>query len=189
MADSVNEKKRMGVSGILLRIADGIDGVVGRICRLVIFVVGTFVLLVLSSNVVARYALETGGFRYAQELPERLFPFLIMAGAVLAVQRGGHLAVEMLPSLLPREGRRVLALLGFSIVIAAYSILGWQALMIANISWIDLSPILHMPASYGYYALSLGCVGVVLSTGSIALRVAISGPEAIPASEPEEQPT
>jgi len=35
----------------------------------------------------------------------------------------------------------------------------------------------------------LGCVGVVLSTGSIALRVAISGPEAIPASEPEEQPT
>ena len=37
--------------------------------------------------------MESGGFRFAQELPERLFPWFIMAGVALAVQKGGHMAV------------------------------------------------------------------------------------------------
>jgi TRAP-type C4-dicarboxylate transport system permease small subunit len=176
-------------AGLLVAAADGVDRAVGITCRLIVLSVGIVILLILSSNIVARYAMASGGLRFAQELPERLFPWFIMAGVVLAVQKGGHLAVEMLPDLLGRGTRRVLLLVGFAIVIASYAVLGYQAVMVAEMSWIDLSPILRMPVSYGYYALALGCAGIMLTTAAIAVRVAILGPEALPAADPEEQPT
>ncbi len=173
----------------LITLSDRADRAIGIACRLIVFSIGTAVLVILTSNVFARYLLAAGGFRFAQELPERLFPFFIMAGVVLAVQKGGHLAVETLPGLLGREGRRVLALFGFAVVIISYVVLAWQSLIVADMSWIDLSPILRMPVSYGYFALALGCLGVAITTATIAVRVAIIGPEAIPAADPEEQPT
>jgi TRAP-type C4-dicarboxylate transport system permease small subunit len=176
-------------AGLLVAVADGVDRAVGIACRLIVLAVGIAILLILTSNIVARYALASGGFRFAQELPERLFPWFIMAGVVLAVQKGGHLAVEMLADMLGRGARRVLLLVSLSIVIAAYGVLGYQAMMVAEMSWIDLSPILRMPVSYGYYALALGCAGIMLTSAAIAVRVAVLGPEALPTADPEEQPT
>jgi TRAP-type transport system small permease protein len=51
---------------------------------------------VLTANVIARYVLATGGFDWAEEVPEQVFPWFIMAGVALAVQHGGHIAVEWL---------------------------------------------------------------------------------------------
>src|SRR3712207_8669733 len=48
-------------------------------CRTIIQISGLALLVILGANVVARYLLESGGFRFAQELPERLFPWFIMA--------------------------------------------------------------------------------------------------------------
>src|SRR5215203_3568625 len=42
-----------------------------------------------------------------EEVPQQLFPWFIMAGVGLAVQRGGHIAVEWLLGKLGREGKRV----------------------------------------------------------------------------------
>ena len=86
--------------------ANGIDRLVTRLCRVVVLVTGIALTLILTANVAARYAFSAGGLDAAQELPERLFPWFIVAGVVLAAQAGGHMAVDWLFGKLgPRGGR------------------------------------------------------------------------------------
>jgi TRAP-type C4-dicarboxylate transport system permease small subunit len=167
-------------------VANIIDRSVGFLCRAMILLTGIALLAILTANVVARYVLESGGFRFAQELPERLFPWFIMAGVALAVQKGGHMAVETVLSRLSRNGARVLLLVGHAIIIVSYAILGWEAISVADIVSIEKSPVLGLSSSYSYYALALGCAAVILTTFALALRVAMLGPEAMPTPDPEE---
>jgi len=169
-----------------LAVANIIDRTIGAVCKAMILLTGIALLAILAANVVARYVLESGGFRFAQELPERLFPWFIMAGVALAVQKGGHMAVETIPSRLSRGGARILLLVGHAIIIVSYAVLGWEAIGVADIVSIEKSPVLGLSSSYSYYALALGCLAVILTTFSLALRVAVLGPEAMPAPDPEE---
>lgn len=170
-----------------LRTADGIDRVVARICEAVILIVGTVLLAMLAGNVLARYALDSGGFRFAQELPERLFPVLIMAGVVLGVQKGAHAAVETVLFLLPGNGARLMLVVGHIIIIASYLILAKDIVALAEMVWVDRSPVMGIPAAYGYYAIAIGFALVVIVTATLAVKVALIGPEAMPVPAPEEQ--
>ena len=78
----------------MLKIADGIDGAIDKICQAVLLITGTILMGALTANVLARYVLATGGFDWAEEIPEQMFPWFIMAGVALAVQHLGHVAVE-----------------------------------------------------------------------------------------------
>lgn len=169
-----------------LAVANIIDRTIGAVCKAMILLTGIALLAILAANVVARYVLESGGFRFAQELPERLFPWFIMAGVALAVQKGGHMAVETILSRLNRGGAWILLLVGHAIIIVSYAVLGWEAIGVADIVSIEKSPVLGLSSSYSYYALALGCLAVILTTFSLALRVAVLGPEAMPAPDPEE---
>ncbi len=170
-----------------IRGANGIDRVVAWLCEAVVILVGSALLALLAGNVAARYVLDSGGFRFAQELPERLFPVFIMAGVVLAVQKGGHMAVETVLSKLNRDGARTMLVAGHVIVIASYLLLSRDILALADMLWIDRSPVMGIPASYGYLTLAAGLVLVIVATATQAVRVAISGPEAMPSPSPEEQ--
>ncbi|GBD49801.1 TRAP transporter small permease [Methylopila sp. Yamaguchi] len=180
------ERPEPARGGPALRAAHVLDAIVGHACRFVVLATGTTLLVLLTSNVVARYVLAGGGFEWAQELPERMFPWFIMAGVALAVQKGGHMAVETLLPRLDRMGVKTVLLLGHAIVIASYVVLCAEAIGVADIVSIETSPVLGMPSSTSYYALALGCVAVILATLAIALRVGVLGPEAMPAPAPEE---
>ena len=54
---------------------------------------GVALTAILTGGIAARYVLASGGINAAQDLPERLFPWFIVTGAVLAAQAGGHMAV------------------------------------------------------------------------------------------------
>ena len=95
---------------------------------------GTALLVILSANVVARYALHSGGFSFAQELPERLFPWFIAAGVALAAQHGGHMSVEWLLERSGHHAQRLLILAGNLLVIVSYGVLCRQALLVAGIA-------------------------------------------------------
>jgi TRAP-type transport system small permease protein len=181
-----HDEQERATGSATLTVANIIDRAVGFSCRLVIQLTGIALLAILTANVVARYVLDSGGFRFAQELPERLFPWFIMAGVALAVQKGGHMAVETILARLSRNGARVLLLVGYAIIIASYAILAWEAFGVAEIVAIEKSPVLGLSSSYSYYALVLGCVAVILTTLALALRVAMLGPEAMPTPDPEE---
>ena len=173
----------------LLTAADAVDRAVALLCQGVLLLTGTAMMVVLTANVVARYVLATGGFDWAEEVPQQVFPWFIMAGVALAVQHGGHVAVEWLLGKLGREGKRIVLLAGHALVVLAYAVLCWQALVVADIVSIELSPALGLPGSYGYWAIAAGCVLLGLCTLTNAVRLALIGPEAMPQPSPEEMPT
>lgn len=169
----------------MLRFADSLDRVVSIVARTIVLVSGCVLLVLLFGNVVARYALG-GGFSFAQELPERIFPFFIMAGVAIGVQHGGHMAVEMLPELLGRRAEQVFRIIAQTLVVIGHAVMVYVTVNVANISWIDLSPVMNMPASYSYYALAGGSVAVIIATVALLIRLFIIGPEAMPVPTPEE---
>ena len=169
----------------MLRAADALDGAVRGLCRVVVVVVGLTLMLTLGANVLARYLFASGGFDWAQEVPERLFPWFIMAGAALAVQQGGHIAVEWALEKLGRAGRRWLLVAGQLLVLAAYVKLSFLALEVAEIASIERSPALGLSGAHGHWAIAAGCVLIVIGTVTNTLRVAMLGPEAMPQPSPE----
>jgi TRAP-type C4-dicarboxylate transport system permease small subunit len=175
--------------GGLLATAGKVDRGVALVCQGVLLVTGIALMGVLTANVIARYVLAAGGFDWAEEVPEQVFPWFIMAGVALAVQHGGHIAVEWLLGRLERGGTRFVLLAGHALVIVAYAILCAQALDVADIVSIERSPALGLPKTYGYWAIAAGCALVALSKAMVAIRIALLGPEAMPRPSPEEIPT
>jgi TRAP-type C4-dicarboxylate transport system permease small subunit len=173
----------------LLLATDKADRSVALLCQGVLLVTGIALMGVLTANVIARYVLATGGFDWVEEVPEQVFPWFIMAGVALAVQHGGHIAVEWLLGRIQRQGTRIVLLAGHVLVICAYAFLCWQAFVVADIVSIERSPALGLPKTYGYWAIAAGCALVAFSKTMIAIRLVLIGPEAMPRPSPEEIPT
>ncbi len=163
-----------------LRIAGRVDAAVRGLCQVVLVLTGIALMVALGANVIARYIFDAGGFDWAQEVPERLFPWFIMAGVALAVQTGGHVAVETALYLLPRRGAQALLLAGHALVVVAYVVLARSALEVAEIAAIERSPVLGLSGAHGYWAVAAGCALLVVGTVTNMLRVALLGPEGLP---------
>lgn len=130
-----------------------VDAAIGAACRGVLYVTLTVVFVILSINVGLRYAAGTS-IAWASELPELMFPWMIMAGVVLAAQHGSHIAVVLVTQKLGASRRWVLA--GGSLVVAAlYASLAWMAVPVAVIAHDEKTPILQLPGS-----LSVGCLAI-----------------------------
>lgn len=173
----------------VIAVADGVDRVIAVVCQAIILVTTVVLLAVLGANVVARYAVGGGGLHWVSEVPEQLFPWLIAAGIVLAVQHGAHIAVDIILGALGRQGRRLLIVAVNVLVAAAYVVLLMVALETAEIAAAERSAILGLPRSLGYYALSFGALLTAVCSVTVGLRVALLGPEAAPEPNPEESPT
>lgn len=159
------------------------------ICEWVLLVTGIILTGVLTANVIARYVLATGGFDWAEEVPEQLFPWFIMAGVALAVQKGGHIAVEWLLGVVGNGTARIVLIGGQVLVAMTYLFLAWKSLEVAQIVAVELSPALRLPKSYGYVAIAAGCALLSVSTMTVALRIALLGPDSMPRPTPETMPT
>jgi len=131
-----------------------IDRCIGAACRGVLYITLSVVFVILSANVALRYVAGTS-LASASELPELMFPWLIMAGVVLAAQHGSHIAVVMLTQKLGAARRWVLA--GGSLTVAVlYAALGVAAWRRMEIAADERSPMLQVPGSVSVGALMLG---------------------------------
>jgi TRAP-type C4-dicarboxylate transport system permease small subunit len=61
----------------------------------VLWVTTAVIFVILCANTVLRYTTGSS-LQWANELPELLFPWLVMAGVVLAAQQGSHIATTFL---------------------------------------------------------------------------------------------
>lgn len=173
----------------VVAVTNGIDRLVAMLCKAVVLVTVIILLAVLGTNVVVRYLLAHGGVAWVIEIPEQLFPWLIAAGIVLAVQHGAHIAVDILLQSLGRNGRRFLIVAISLLITVAYLILLRVSLQVAEIAAFERSPILQLPRNIGYYAIALAALLTALCSLTIAIRVALLGPEAAPQPNPEESVT
>ena len=137
-----------------------VDRAIGAVSRGVLYVTLAVVFAILSANVALRYVAGTS-LASASELPELLFPWMIMAGVVLAAQHGSHIAVVILTQKLGASRRWVLAA-GSLVVAVLYAALAVTAWPLMEIAADERSPILQVPGS-----VSVGCLVIGFALLSI----------------------
>ncbi|MEJ1158346.1 TRAP transporter small permease [Prosthecomicrobium sp. N25] len=162
----------------LLGAATLADRAISGICKLVVVATGIALTVILSVNVLARYVLASGSIKAFDELPERLFPWFIVAGIVLAAQGGGHMSVDSLLDRLGIRGKEILIHVVHAIVAGSYLFLAGEALKLADIAAIEKSPVLELPGSHGYWAIAAGCVLLAVVAIASSLRIRARGLEA-----------
>lgn len=131
---------------------------VAALCRLVLWLSTTAIFVILVANTVLRYA-SGASLQWANEVPELLFPWLVMSGVVLASLQGAHIATTFLMDAAPIPARRWVATLGWLVVAGLYGTLSVATFRMLEIVHDEKSAILQIPGSITY-----GCVmvGVVL---------------------------
>lgn len=139
-----------------------IDRAIGAACRGALYLTLGVVFAILAANVALRYVAGTS-LASASELPELLFPWMIMAGVVLAAQHGSHIAVVLVTQKLGASRRWVLA--GGALAVAAlYAGLAVTAWPLVEIAADERSPILQVPGSVSVGCLVLGFLLLSLVT-------------------------
>jgi len=137
-----------------MAILQSIDRAIGAACRGVLYLTLGVVFVILAANVGLRYFGGTS-LASASELPELMFPWMIMAGVILAAQSGSHIAIVILTQKLGASQRWVLA--GASLVVAVlYAALAVTAWPLVEIAADERSPILQVPGSVSVGCLVLG---------------------------------
>jgi TRAP-type transport system small permease protein len=169
-----------------VRVADRLDRLVAWMCHGFLLVTGLILMGAMTANVLARYALSTGGFDWAEEVPEQVFPWFIMAGVALAVQHRGHVAVEWLLAQINRTATRAVLIAGHLLVLVAYIFVTTEALKVADIVFVEKSPVLGVAKTYGYWAIAFGGALIVVSTFADLIRLIFIGPEALERLGPPE---
>jgi len=165
-----------------------VERAIGAACEGVLYVATGAIFAILSANVILRYGTGTS-LQWASELPELLFPWLVVAGIVLATQHGNHIAVVLVTQRLPASTRRCVLAAGSVATIALYSILAGAAWELMPIAADELSPMLHVPGSVTIAALMIGFLLVAIVTllqfvqSLSPIAAAAPAPAAVPLEE------
>lgn len=147
-----------------------LERAVVAVCSLVLWLTMAVIFLILTTNTVLRYAIGSS-LQWANELPELLFPWLVMAGVVLAAEKGAHIATVFLVEAVPPAVRRVIGVLGWLVVAGLYGTLAWATFSMLEIVHDEKSPILQVPGSVTYGCVMGGMVMLALLALQSAWRV------------------
>jgi len=154
------------------RLVVGAETVISVSAQAIVLVTMVTLFVTLFANAVLRYAFDSG-IAGSQELPQVAFPWLVLAGAVLAAVRGQQIAVDVLLRALSGWWKVGLAILVNGIVLVLSIAVVDAAMTMMESAHDQVSPILKIPRSYGYAGLiyGYGCLAVLALTTSVrALR-------------------
>ncbi len=178
------EHEVAGLPATLLQAADGAIAVLSAVVAILSLIV---LFLALGAEVVVRY-LTTQGLGWPSELPNILFPWLVMGGVVLAAQKGAHISVTLLLDLLPRPLARALLLAMQVVVGATFFYLAYIGLAVIEITGSEIYPVTGVSARWAYLSLIAGFVGVGLTAVTTFLRLLIAeDPRSVRAHVSEEE--
>ena len=129
-----------------------IERTISVVCQVLLWISTVIIFVILAANTILRYA--TGAsLQWANEVPELLLPWMVMAGVVLAAQHGAHITTSFLMDKLSGSVRRLWGVLGWSVVSVLYATLAVATWRMLDIVHDEKSPILQIPGSVTY-----GCV-------------------------------
>ncbi len=133
-----------------------IERAVIALCRLFLWISTSIIFVILVVNTVLRYATGSS-LQWANEVPELLFPWLVMSGVVLAAAHGAHITTGFLMDTVPPAVRRWTSIATWLVVAVLYGTLSWATFQMLDIVHDEKSAILQVPGSATY-----GCVMVGL---------------------------
>ena len=162
------------MSPTLINACDRIDGSVRGVCRGVLYVTTVLLFLILAINVFLRY-LWGSSLQSAGEAPELMFPWMVMAGVVLAAQHGAHISIAWFVEQVPPAARRVFGLLNCAILVLGYSVLAYGTATLLPVVHSEHSHVLGVPASVTYACMLAGFVLLVVTSLTQAARMLAGG--------------
>lgn len=168
----------VGPGGPTPGLVQAVDMGVVWLARVIVCATLTALFAILFLNVVLRYLFDSG-LVWSQEVSTLLFPWLVIAGAVLAAQTDKHVSVCVLVEALPGSvGRWVLIGINVLIVLMAIVVVD-AALTILEASHRNRLAVTHIPQSYGYASLIYGyaMLGLTALTTGYRQVFAADGPE------------
>lgn len=128
---------------------------VAMACHGVLWLSFVVIFLILVVNTVLRYA--TGAsLQWAGEVPELLFPWLVMAGVVLGAMHGAHIATTFLMEALPTKAQRLVTVGSWLVVGGLYATLSVATGRMLDVVHDEKSPILQLPGSITYACVLCG---------------------------------
>ena len=142
---------------LLQKIEDQVVRIIGGIIGLLL----AFMVVIVFSNVIARYFLNSS-LAWSEEVSRFMFIWLAFLGAVLAYVKNEHLGLDILTMILPDKASRAVLVLANLLVIAAIGIIlygGWTMTTFTFSSgW--TSPALAIP--YGFVYIIVPFSGLLL---------------------------
>jgi TRAP-type transport system small permease protein len=136
-------------------LAERLNRAIAGACAAILYVTFAAIFAILCADVFLRY-LSGSSLRWAAEIPELLFPWLVMAGVVLAAQHGAHIATTFLADALRGTVRRVVPIVGHAAIVAAYALLAVITARAIPVVADERSPLLQVPGSVTYTCLLIG---------------------------------
>lgn len=169
----------------VLRVANAVGLVLDRIAVLIATSAVVVIFLALMAEVVVRY-FTSAGLGWPNEVPNVLFPWLIMGGIVIGAHRGAHIAAEFIRAFLSPPQLRVL-LVGIHLLVAAvFAALAWLSLGVISITKTQVFPITGLGQSWAYTSMLFGFGGIAIASLVNAVRVAFAAdPGALTHSDTE----
>lgn len=144
-----------------------LDRAIALVCQAVLWLTTSVIFVILVANTLLRYSTGSS-LQWANEVPELLFPWLVMSGVVLAAGHGAHITTTFLMEAVAPSIRRLAGVLTWLLVAAMYATLAWATFQMLEIVHDEKSPILQVPGSLTY-----GCVmGGLLMLAVLALKSA-----------------
>lgn len=130
-----------------------------KVLRFMLSVFMVVLVLVVFSNVMSRYFLESA-IAWSEELARFLLIWVVFIGAILAYIKDEHLGLDILVTSLPYKAGRVVLIIANLLVIFALSLVtkGGYSIAMSYMDW--LSPALEVP--YGYIFIIVPVCGVVM---------------------------
>lgn len=157
---------------------------VRALCQTVLWVSTSVIFVILVANTVLRYATGSS-LQWANEVPELLFPWLVMSGVVIAAQQGAHIATTFLMEALPVPARRWVATLAWAVVAGLYATLALATYQMLEIVHDEKSPILQIPGSLTYGCVMVGMALLALLAAQAAWQAVRHPPAAAPSATDE----
>lgn len=146
-----------------------------------------FMFIALLTEVVVRYATKQG-MGWPSEVPNILFPWLVMSGIVLAAQAGQHVAVTALLSALGSAAARVLLLALQALIAVTFCYLAWSGLDVLEITGGEVYPVTGVTARWAYLALVVGFSALSVTAISTFVQLLLADdPKAVRAPSAEER--
>lgn len=161
---------------------NAIERAVVGLCRAVLWLSTAVIFVILCANTVLRYATGSS-VQWANEVPELLFPWMVMAGVVLAAVHGAHISTTFMMEVLPAKVRRVITSASWLVVAGLYGTLAVATFRMLDIVHDEKSPILQLPGSITYACVMGGMVLLALLALQSAWQAWVAQPE--PASDAE----
>jgi TRAP-type C4-dicarboxylate transport system permease small subunit len=160
----------MGPRGPIPSIIDVIDRVITWSATLI--VVGTLssLFLAILINVILRYGFNRG-IIWAYEIPSILFPWMVIAGAVMAAQANRHIAVELLMNAVSRRIRKYLLILTNIVIMIFCVLVAWAGMPMIDASRESHLAVTGISEAWGYSSLVYGYIMMAVTAATTSYRL------------------